>query len=455
MRAKLLGLIAIIALALIGCQPEPTPDNGTLKDLSGDITISPATATIGGVLTANYSGSETVSYQWNKDGSVLDGKTALTLTADTAGSYTVTVSASGYNSKTSEAVVVIADENNKVYGTLPNGVKIYKGDSSITYLQMAAAVQNVITGYNGMADPAWKTELDKILTKVEIISADYYYWDGHNLGLKYDYDADSMQGILEMAGSGGLPLTNGEEQQVATSADLDFGGVKIKLNYKKKPSDDVPAYITRIQSRFDAIVSVGMYDETIIIPLTHRNGNYSINVVYSNDNFFNEFRAVNGQTLEVHASWLTTNGTTITTSQLITGFNAMLALPDPLAVATSADLTLGDIKITLNYKKKPSDDVPPYVTRIQGRLTAIANTANLGAEPYASLVNNLTYRNGNYSINVVYGDTSFDGFRTTDGQTLEAHDTWLTANAENTVINAQMLVNAFNAMLALPAVTNQ
>jgi uncharacterized repeat protein (TIGR02543 family) len=74
--------------------------------LEGTITISPATATTGTLLTANYKGSETVSYQWNKDGIALNGKTTATLTADTAGSYTVTVSANGYNSKTSDTVTV-------------------------------------------------------------------------------------------------------------------------------------------------------------------------------------------------------------------------------------------------------------------------------------------------------------------------------------------------------------
>jgi len=46
------------------------------KDFSGTITISPTTATVGETLTANYSGSEAVSYQWNKDSSVLTGKTS-------------------------------------------------------------------------------------------------------------------------------------------------------------------------------------------------------------------------------------------------------------------------------------------------------------------------------------------------------------------------------------------
>jgi hypothetical protein len=80
-----------------------------LLDLTGNITISPNTNVYGEVgteLTANYSGSETVNYQWNKDGTAIDGKTTQKFTPTEAGSYTVTVSLAGYKSKTSGAVVV-------------------------------------------------------------------------------------------------------------------------------------------------------------------------------------------------------------------------------------------------------------------------------------------------------------------------------------------------------------
>jgi hypothetical protein len=104
---KVFGLItfvAVIGFSIVACDN----DSGTTEpiDLSGDITISSTTVTVGAVLTAKYDGKETVSYQWNKDGTAINGQTTVTITADTAGSYTVTVSASGYNSKTSEAVVV-------------------------------------------------------------------------------------------------------------------------------------------------------------------------------------------------------------------------------------------------------------------------------------------------------------------------------------------------------------
>jgi hypothetical protein len=116
--------------------------------------------------------------------------------------------------------------------------------------------------------------------------------------------------------------------------------------------------------------------------------------------------------------------------------------PPEQPVATTYDLTFGDIKITLHYQKKPSDPVPAYIDRIQNRLTSMAGN------PANTLKSRLTDRNGNYSINVVYDGTPFDGFRATDGQTIEAHNTWLTANAAT--IESADLSGGFNAMLALP-----
>jgi hypothetical protein len=85
-----------------------TDGGGGTKDLSGNITISPsANVTTGTELTATYSGNEAVSYQW-KNGTSNVGTNSNKHTPATAGSYTVTVSASGYNSKTSAAVTVSA-----------------------------------------------------------------------------------------------------------------------------------------------------------------------------------------------------------------------------------------------------------------------------------------------------------------------------------------------------------
>ena len=86
-----------------------TVDDPNLLTLSGDITITHAgpPVTTGMTLTAHYSGTESVSfsYQWHRDGSNV-GSGGTTFTPTTAGSYTVTISAPGYNPKTSAPVVV-------------------------------------------------------------------------------------------------------------------------------------------------------------------------------------------------------------------------------------------------------------------------------------------------------------------------------------------------------------
>lgn len=57
-------------------------------------------------LTANYTGQQEVSYQWNKDGAAIAGQTGISLVPDTAGRYSVTISHKDYLSKTSTPVVV-------------------------------------------------------------------------------------------------------------------------------------------------------------------------------------------------------------------------------------------------------------------------------------------------------------------------------------------------------------
>ena len=78
-------------------------------DLNGTVTISPtANVFTGTELTAAYSGSEKITWQWNKSGTAIGGATNDKYTPTEAGSYTVTANAAGYNDKTSAAVEVKA-----------------------------------------------------------------------------------------------------------------------------------------------------------------------------------------------------------------------------------------------------------------------------------------------------------------------------------------------------------
>jgi len=119
----------------------------TLSDLSGNITISPdSSVTTYTELTATYSGSETVSYDWKKDESIV-GTNSNKYTPTTVGSYTVTVRAPGYNSKTSAAVTV----------TLPN----LSGNITISPSGLVVAGTQLTVTYSGRENVASKYQWEK------------------------------------------------------------------------------------------------------------------------------------------------------------------------------------------------------------------------------------------------------------------------------------------------------
>jgi len=89
------------------------PPDGFLSALSGTVTITLNGDAINGpvptgsTLSAVYSGQELVSYQWKKNNAPIPGENLTELIPGEAGTYTVTVSARGYLSKTSGKVTVI------------------------------------------------------------------------------------------------------------------------------------------------------------------------------------------------------------------------------------------------------------------------------------------------------------------------------------------------------------
>jgi hypothetical protein len=122
--ALALVFVATLCAALVfaGCDNGTDPGGGD-PALSGAITISPSSGvTTDTQLTATYSGSESgVTYQWSKGGTAIPDASNTTYTAYEVGSYTVTVSAAGYQSKTSDAVTV----------TSGNEAELFDGDQRI------------------------------------------------------------------------------------------------------------------------------------------------------------------------------------------------------------------------------------------------------------------------------------------------------------------------------------
>jgi uncharacterized protein YegP (UPF0339 family) len=136
----IIALIAVIGFSFAACNNGGAAVVET-PDLSGTVTISPSSGVVTGTeLTAAYDGSEDVSYQWKK-GSADVGTDSVKYTPSQAGSYTVTVSAEGYNSKTSAAVAVTAPVV-VVTPDLPGTVIISPDTGVVTGTEMTAV-------YNG------------------------------------------------------------------------------------------------------------------------------------------------------------------------------------------------------------------------------------------------------------------------------------------------------------------
>jgi len=127
--SKFIGIIvlaAVIGFTMTGCQDTTNSDENKNenkdenKDFNGYVDINPyMDVNINTELTAVYNGTETVTltYQWKKDdGNV--GTNSKTFTPRQAGSYTITISAAGYNSITSRVVIINDPELSSLNGII-------------------------------------------------------------------------------------------------------------------------------------------------------------------------------------------------------------------------------------------------------------------------------------------------------------------------------------------------
>jgi len=123
------------------------PVTAAFNPLEGDILIrgvSGNTVIVGTLLTAEYTGSEEVTYQWYRDGAPINGAVRTAYTPGTPGEYRVAVSASGYDSKYSRTITAILNtldgdvsivggvtETDAYVGTVLTAV--YSGGETVTY----------------------------------------------------------------------------------------------------------------------------------------------------------------------------------------------------------------------------------------------------------------------------------------------------------------------------------
>ena len=193
-RNQFLGMaIAIIAIAIIGCSD------------GGGGNSSPETFTV--TFNAN-GGTPQPPNQTIEKGKTATEPLAMTKTNnDFDGWY----KESGFTTKwnfTTNSVTTNIDLHAKwtpYYGTLPNGIKIYKGDATITDAQMTDAVNTCIAGYNAIRE-SFGSPNGKF-NKVLIISDPEYTWDGSVLGVNFDSGTNYFRGRFEKIANDTLDLT--------------------------------------------------------------------------------------------------------------------------------------------------------------------------------------------------------------------------------------------------------
>jgi hypothetical protein len=228
-----------------------------VPQLSGAISISPNTGvTINTLLTAVYSGNEPgVTCQWKKDG-VNVGANAYYYTPTTVGNYTVTVSAAGYQSKTSAAVEVNDPSLSTLNGDIINSfdsvvepgtwLSVYyngsetvsfqwykdgtaiPGATSSTYMPTEAGSYTVMVsaaGYNPITSPAVEVSyrtLTGITLNTDWVKKDYRqndyldlgnleviasYSDGSTTSLYYYYCTSSPANYETLSTTGTITVT--------------------------------------------------------------------------------------------------------------------------------------------------------------------------------------------------------------------------------------------------------
>jgi len=255
-------IILILAFVFIAC------DNGTKNnDLPGTITISPSSNAFTGMqLTANYSGSETVNYQWKK-GTDNVGTNSNEYTPFEVGSYTVTVSAKGYNSITSASVLV------SVLSILSGSITISPSSNAFTGTKLTAFYSG-----NELVNYQWKKDTDNVGTN----SSEYTPIEAGNYTVTVS--AEGYNGITSLpvfisairTFGGSITISPSSNAIIGTKLTASYNGgefIFTNVNYQwKKDTDDVGTnsreYTPTEAGSYTVTISAEGYNSKTSAPIT-------------------------------------------------------------------------------------------------------------------------------------------------------------------------------------------
>jgi len=332
--AGIIAIVAVIGFSFITCDGDDDSGGGTGggntgggggNNLSGTITISPTTGVIPGVgLTATYSGSESVSYQWKKGDNDV-GTNANKYIPTEAGSYKVIVSATDYNSKVSNAVTVTGwtTVTNSTFGTTRiNGIaygddkfvavgndgKIAYSSDGITWIAVAEENNTFIKNIDAIAYGDGKFVAHDVQGNVSCSSDGGVTWTATAVNVMNNGCTAIAYGngkfvAFHKSGPGGMTSSDGIEWSSMSGANTIFIKAVIYANEKFVAVGNGGDIITSPDGKTWTVVTNSRFGSSDINGIAYGNGKFVAvgyyKIAYSSDG--ETWTAVTGSGLTISA----------------------------------------------------------------------------------------------------------------------------------------------------------